>query len=54
MLLTYLKLPEHSRLLRRHHRIIKIKMANYTGSPVVTVSGGYRTYKYNSSGSITF
>jgi hypothetical protein len=25
-----------------------------TGSPVVTVTGGYRIYKFNSSGSITF
>jgi hypothetical protein len=25
-----------------------------TGSPTVTVSGGYRTYKFTSSGSITF
>jgi hypothetical protein len=25
-----------------------------TGSPTYTVSGGYRTYKYTSSGSITF
>jgi hypothetical protein len=25
-----------------------------TGSPAYTVSGGYRTYKWTSSGSITF
>jgi hypothetical protein len=25
-----------------------------TGSPTITVSGGYRVYKYTSSGSITF
>ena len=27
---------------------------NSTGSPTITVSGGYRVYKYTSSGSITF
>jgi hypothetical protein len=25
-----------------------------TGSPTITVSGGYRTYQWTSSGSITF
>jgi hypothetical protein len=25
-----------------------------TGSPVYTVANGYRTYRFNSSGSITF
>jgi hypothetical protein len=25
-----------------------------TGSPTVTVSGGYRTYKFTGNGSITF
>jgi hypothetical protein len=25
-----------------------------TGSPTVTVAGGYRVYKFTSSGSITF
>ena len=25
-----------------------------TGSPTITVSGGYRTYKFTASGSITF
>jgi hypothetical protein len=25
-----------------------------TGSPTITVAGGYRVYKYTSSGSITF
>jgi hypothetical protein len=25
-----------------------------TGSPTITVAGGYRTYKFTSSGSITF
>lgn len=28
--------------------------ASTTGSPTVTVSGGYRTYKFTGSGSITF
>jgi hypothetical protein len=27
---------------------------NTTGSPTITVSGGYRVYKFTSSGSITF
>jgi hypothetical protein len=28
--------------------------ATTTGSPTVTVAGGYRQYTFNSSGSITF
>jgi hypothetical protein len=28
--------------------------ATTTGSPVITVAGGYRQYTFNSSGSITF
>jgi hypothetical protein len=28
--------------------------ANTTGSPNVTVAGGYRVYKFTSSGTITF
>jgi hypothetical protein len=28
--------------------------ASTTGSPTITVSGGYRTYKFTGSGSITF
>jgi hypothetical protein len=30
------------------------KAASATGSPTITVSGGYRTYKFTSSGSLTF
>jgi hypothetical protein len=28
--------------------------ASTTGSPTITVAGGYRVYKFTSSGSITF
>jgi hypothetical protein len=28
--------------------------ASTTGSPTITVAGGYRVYKWTSSGSITF
>jgi hypothetical protein len=28
--------------------------ASTTGSPTITVSGGYRIYKFTSSGTITF
>jgi hypothetical protein len=31
-----------------------LPVATTTGSPTVTVSGGYRIYQFNSSGSITF
>jgi hypothetical protein len=29
-------------------------VATTTGSPTVTVAGGYRIYQFNASGSITF
>jgi hypothetical protein len=29
-------------------------LAGTTGSPTITVSGGYRIYKFTTSGSITF